>query len=803
MDTQRSAAVRVGDAEVGVNVDINLQQVEEDSRAHNGANNTEMDDYARRVMQERREQRKKATVKGYRKGLACWAAFCERRHFTDKDLVHEKKILLFLKEEVLTMRVRKKAARGTATGRRAGNGSSVTFLPPSTTPEAPEMLPLTPETIEAGYVSPLVDLWTEQSSLGSNPYPHPRGALLRGQMKSLKQDKVKQAREGFADRAVGKLNDGYTAAEYGRLCSLMFDQKEKVGIWLRTRLDIQLLHAGVLRSESNRSAEFADISMYQLGGEEGQGSWTPCMILTITDGKTIEAGKADYTGILRHKDPILCPLASLALYLLWRFDIDHEPIPDFRHRSTWYRTRLIPGMQEETNSLSYETQALWVRHAFAMANIHSSKVTHTMRGAAARMADSQGVPEDQLRRAGHWERGSSMLTAYLSGLPREFMRVIAGFPGVLGHYHLRRAGVKPPKALKDQIWPWVDSWLERYKACIVSGCSFADGGLDSCDLAGKAFLELLDWLRDILLQDAAVLQHRFPLFPLWRHPVFSHPAWRSFADDVLVAHNTAEEPINMRIRSVLPDLEETVRSTREAVLSRVDLQSTQVNRTLEEGFARVNDGLNALRMSIPEQLFAVPRSVINQDALASYLARQTAAPSQTQLPATPVTGVVSTAAAVPSSASSASASSAAAASASPAAAASASSAAASASSAAAASGSSLVPLTAGGWPVQPYDPSVTTVEDAWREWHVGLGAGAAKRDSILTLEEKFGCLWRYEQRIRQCHSRRKKIIRMIEQRVGQGHALQDVFADLNATGKSLDRMRKDLEKGVNLFSNVY
>ena len=75
---------------------------------------------------------------------------------------------------------------------------------------------------------------------------------------------------------------------------------------------------------------------------------------------------------------------------------------------------------------------------------------------------------------------------------------------------------------------------------------------DSCDLAGKTFLELLDWLRDILLQDAAVLQHRFPLFPLWRHPIFSHPAWRSFADDVLVAHNTAEEPMNMRIRNVLP-----------------------------------------------------------------------------------------------------------------------------------------------------------------------------------------------------------------------------------------------------------
>jgi hypothetical protein len=61
------------------------------------------------------------------------------------------------------------------------------------------MQPLTPETIEAGYVSPLIDLWTEQRSLGFNPYQHP---LLKAIMKSLKQKKVQQAREGLADRAV-------------------------------------------------------------------------------------------------------------------------------------------------------------------------------------------------------------------------------------------------------------------------------------------------------------------------------------------------------------------------------------------------------------------------------------------------------------------------------------------------------------------------------------------------------------------------------------------------------------------------
>ncbi len=42
---------------------------------------------------------------------------------------------------------------------------------------------------------------------------------------------------------------------------------------------------------------------------------------------------------------------------------------------------------------------------------------------------------------------------------------------------------------------------------------------------------------------------------------------------------------------------------------------------------------------------------------------------------------------------------------------------------------------------------------------------------------------------------------MIEQRAEQGHALQNVFAQLNATGKSLD-LRKDVEKGVDLFQNV-
>ena len=280
-----------------------------------------------------------------------------------------------------------------------------------------------------------------------------------------------------------------------------------------------------------------------------------------------------------------------------------------------------------------------------------------------------------------------MSTAYLSRLPREFMRVAAGFPRTAGNYHLQRAAVKPPAALTSQIWPWVDGWLARYDASIVSGHSFADGGLDDCDIAGKQFLDLLAWLRTTMLQDAAILQYQFPLFPLWQHPIFCGPDWRCFADDVIVAHNTAEEPINMRIRKVLPELEEAVRLTRDAMLARVDLRSTGTDHVLQEEFARLNDGLNALRASIPDQLVTVPRRLVCPDALNAYLANNLTAalPSSLVYSSSTPAAIVAAAAVVASSSSSHPSSSA---------------------------ETSLIPLTTGDWPVQLYDLNVAMVEDA-------------------------------------------------------------------------------------------
>ena len=70
----------------------------------------------------------------------------------------------------------------------------------------------------------------------------------------------------------------------------------------------------------------------------------------------------------------------------------------------------------------------------------------------------------------------------------------------------------------------------------------------------------------------------------------------------------------------------------------------------------------------------------------------------------------------------------------------------------------------------------------------------------MTLETKFKSSWWYEQRMRQWHSRRKRLIALIDQRVAQGQKLEDVLQQLEAMGKSLDRLRKDIESGVDLFN---
>jgi hypothetical protein len=88
---------------------------------------------------------------------------------------------------------------------------------------------------------------------------------------------------------------------------------------------------------------------------------------------------------------------------------------------------------------------------------------------------------------------------YLTTLPRAFMRGIADFdPEWPTSYFLPREAVAPPAMLLCRVWPDLDRWhaahLEQAGAIEQVEPNLAAGG----------FLELLQRLRSVFLQDSVL-----------------------------------------------------------------------------------------------------------------------------------------------------------------------------------------------------------------------------------------------------------------------------------------------------------
>ncbi|RKK17798.1 hypothetical protein BFJ65_g8123 [Fusarium oxysporum f. sp. cepae] len=132
-------------------------------------------------------------------------------------------------------------------------------------------------------------------------------------------------------------------------------------------------------------------------------------------------------------------------------------------------------------------------------------------------------------------------------LPRQFMRIVAGFSASPGDYFLARAAYEPPYVLQKQLWPWIEEWEPRFEACARRQC-WAEGGLDDDDLAADGFLKLMRRLRIVLLQDLAVLQPRYPSLPFFAYAPFNGPEWDEFAVAVRSDANSQRLAIRLEAR---------------------------------------------------------------------------------------------------------------------------------------------------------------------------------------------------------------------------------------------------------------
>ena len=214
---------------------------------------------------------------------------------------------------------------------------------------------------------------------------------------------------------------------------------------------------------------------------------------------------------------------------------------------------------------------------FQEAGIHSKEKTHSRRKQSARLAELDGVPETQIRRAGRWNT-DAMTGAYLSYLPRAFIRSIAGFPQEGKGYFLPRARETPPAALCSKIWPEVDVWLERMEAYRPGK---ADNEVVRLDLAGSGFLYLLGALRVVLLQDSVVLRKEFPRHPLWTDPLFDGDQYRRFAGRVEDSLANVVTPDELKMQQFWPAHEAVAKLRHEAVTSEIRSVRSDVQLMLE------------------------------------------------------------------------------------------------------------------------------------------------------------------------------------------------------------------------------
>ncbi|KAE8235566.1 hypothetical protein A4X13_0g9449, partial [Tilletia indica] len=380
------------------------------------------------------DARPKGTSKSYDPKQVKWRTFCNERKFDDGILVTEAKILLWLQTVIVPGGNSKKKERVPGPDGQLGQAQ------------------LSYRTID-GYVSAAIDLYRRQQSLGTNSHPNPRSKALTSYLESLVRDETKRKRDQYEDRQAGTIQDGYSHAIFTRINNYYLQQHELNHNAARNRFDHLFGHAILARGETMRNAQLADLFILPLPNEGAQ----PChgVVLIMNNGKTNQFGRLEYGGCMRYKEILECPHAALAIYLFERFHILGEPFPSFARREDWYDTQLLKHTRP-TKPLTYRSQYDNMKKVLKTLHITNSKKTHLNRGGGARRAEDNGASEARIRRAGRWVV-EKMQGCYLTGLPRESMRAMAGFSVTPGAYHIARASVEPPSSLQQQIFPTADA----------------------------------------------------------------------------------------------------------------------------------------------------------------------------------------------------------------------------------------------------------------------------------------------------------------------------------------------------------
>lgn len=298
-----------------------------------------------------------------------------------------------------------------------------------------------------------------------------------------------------------------------------------------------LSHHGLLRGENIRNLELANMFSQVLDGEGFQNCMA--MVFLIQHAKTNAFGMLQHVGFMRNKNVEICPIGAAALYLFDRFHCDHEPFPTFNRSQDRYDIKFLRG-RDRLTSISYVVYKKSYENMFGQLGLTFNNKNHVNRQQGARHLESADVDISQTRR--HGRRGMDTCEGvYSAPLAREAMRALSGHPPRSRLYYLKRAVVEPSESLQRQMFPEVELWLER----IMSGTC-------ETNLAARGFLELLQIMRSVILQDCAFLYDLLPV-RMRGHAILG-PEFQAFRESALGAAQTHTDPVENQLQVAMPFL---------------------------------------------------------------------------------------------------------------------------------------------------------------------------------------------------------------------------------------------------------
>jgi len=151
------------------------------------------------------------------------------------------------------------------------------------------------------------------------------------------------------------------------------------------------------------------------------------LMIVLRSGKLNRSGRRTRSGMLPHKNPLLCPINALGLSLLYRWLVNREPIPDWGDGE--YATLFRPVLRSATDGLtpmSWDRHDVLCRQVFSFFQIITSHSTHHMRGDTARYLELCLVSIELIKK--HMNRvDNAHANSYGTGAAIGPMLGIAGF----------------------------------------------------------------------------------------------------------------------------------------------------------------------------------------------------------------------------------------------------------------------------------------------------------------------------------------------------------------------------------------